>query len=165
MIREIENSFIDFPGNNCFACHPGNSHGLKLKFFADDEKGKVFTKIKPELHFNGFPGILHGGIQCAIVDETAYWAMFDKVKKIGLTANINLQYLSPVPMNTELEVSAQVREVHKRKVRVDTVITTEDSEVLTQADVLYFLPNKKVVFKVFGEERFKSQRFRSYIMD
>ncbi len=165
MIREIENSFIDFPGNNCFACHPGNSHGLKLKFFADDEKDKVFTKIKPELHFNGFPGILHGGIQCAVVDETAYWAMFDKVKKIGLTAKIDLKYLSPVPMNVELEVSAKVKEINNRRVMVDTVITGEGSEVLTQADVLYFLPNKKVLFKVFSEDSFKKDKFRSYIME
>lgn len=165
MVREIENSFVDFPGNNCFACHPNNSHGLRLKFFADDKKNMVFTKINPDLHFNGFPGILHGGIQCAVVDEVAYWAMFDKLKKIGLTANINLKYLSPVPMDVEIQASAQVREVNKRKVMVDTVITAEGSKVLTQADVLYYLPNKKVVYKVFGEESFKNERFRSYIMD
>ena len=164
MIREVENSFIDFPGNNCFACHPNNSHGLKLKFFANDDTGEVFTKIKPEKHFNGFPGILHGGIQCALVDEVAYWAMFDKIKKIGLTAKIDLQYLKPVPMNVELEVSAKVTTVKNRKVTVETYIQEENAGVCTKAEVLYFLPNKKAVFKVFGEESF-NEKFLSYIME
>ena len=164
MIREVENSFVDFPGNSCFACHPNNVNGLKLKFFANDEKGEVFTKIKPEKHFNGFPGILHGGIQCALIDEVAYWAMFDKIEKIGLTAKINLQYLNPVPMDTELEITAKVREIQKRRVAVNTVITGKNSEVFTKAEVLYFLPNKKVVFEVFGEEKFNN-KFLSYIME
>ena len=66
MIREIENVFVDFPDNNCFACHPHNHYGLQLKFFADDETGEVFTRVKPKGYFAGFPGILHGGIQCAL---------------------------------------------------------------------------------------------------
>ena len=164
MIREVENSFIDFPGNNCFACHPNNSHGLRLKFFANDDTGEVFTKIKPDTHFNGFPGILHGGIQCALLDEVAYWAMFDKIKKIGLTAKIDIEYLNPVPMDIELEVIAKVVGIQKRRVTVDTVLKAGNSEVSTKAEVLYFLPNRKVVFKVFGEESF-NEKFMSYIMD
>ena len=164
MIREVENSFLDFPGNNCFACHPNNSHGLKLKFFADDEKHEVFTKIQPEKHFNGFPGILHGGVQCALIDEVAYWAMFDSIKKIGLTAKIDLSYLKPVPMETELLVSGRVIKQEKRRVSVETSITGSNEEVLTKAEVLYFLPNRKALFKVFGEENF-NDKFLGFIMD
>lgn len=163
MIREVENSFLDFPGNNCFACHPDNSHGLRLKFFADDDTAEVFTRIKPEHHFNGFPGILHGGVQCALIDEVAYWAMFDRIKKIGLTAKIDLSYLKPVPMDTELVVSGKISNHEKRRVEVETVIKAEE-EILTKASVLYFLPNRKALFKVFGEENF-NDKFLSFIMD
>lgn len=164
MIREVENSFLDFPGNNCFACHPNNNHGLKLKFYADDDKQEVFTRIQPEHHFNGFPGILHGGVQCALIDEVAYWAMFDRIKKIGLTAKIDLIYLKPVPMDTELVVSGKVINQEKRSVAVETVIKDGQEDVLTKANVLYFLPNRKVLFKVFGEENF-NDKFLSYIME
>lgn len=163
MIREVENSFLDFPGNNCFACHPNNNHGLKLKFFADDDTTEVFTKIKPELHFNGFPGILHGGVQCALIDEVAYWAMFDSIKKIGLTAKIDLSYIKPVPMDTELVVSGKISNHEKRRVEVETVIKA-GKDILTKANVLYFLPNRKALFKVFGEENF-NEKFLSFIMD
>ena len=56
MIREIENIFLDFPGYGCFACDPRNKLGLRLKFFADEKNGDVFTKITPEKHFEGFFG-------------------------------------------------------------------------------------------------------------
>ena len=164
MTREVENAFIDFPGNNCFACHPSNTHGLRLKFFANDKTGEVFTRIKPESHFNGFPGILHGGIQCALIDEVAYWAMFDKIKKIGITMKIDIQYLNPVPMDTDLEITGKVKEIRKRRVTVDTVIKNGKSEILTKAEVQYFLPNRKVVFNMFGEDSF-NEKFRSYIME
>lgn len=94
MIREIENIFLDFPGYGCFACDPRNTHGLRLRFYADDEKGDVYTRTTPEKHLQGFPGILHGGIQCALVDEVAFWTMFDRYKKIALTAKIEMEFLS-----------------------------------------------------------------------
>jgi len=164
MIREVENSFLDFPGNNCFACHPNNNYGLRLKFYADDDKQEVFTRIKPEQHFNGFPGILHGGIQCALIDEVAYWTMFDSIKKIGLTAKIDLNFLKPVPMDTELSIIGKINTVQKRRATVETAIKDQQGEIYTKAEVLYFLPNKKALYKVFGEENFNN-KFLSYIMD
>ncbi len=164
MIREVENSFLDFPGNNCFACHPNNNHGLRLQFYADDDKQEVFTRIKPEQHFNGFPGILHGGIQCALIDEVAYWTMFDSIKKIGLTAKIDLNYLKPVPMDTELLITGKINTVQKRRATVETIIKDQQGAIYTIAKVLYFLPNKKALFKVFGEENFNN-KFLSYIME
>jgi len=143
MIREVENSFLDFPGNNCFACHPNNNHGLKLKFYADDDKQEVFTRIQPEHHFNGFPGILHGGVQCALIDEVAYWAMFDRIKKIGLTAKIDLNFLKPVPMDTELVVSGKVINREKRRVAVETVIKDGQEDILTRlTSCIFFLTGK-----------------------
>jgi len=164
MIREVENSFLDFPGNNCFACHPNNNYGLRLKFYADDDKQEVFARIKPEQHFNGFPGILHGGIQCALIDEVAYWTMFDSIKKIGLTAKIDLNFLKPVPMDTELSIIGKINTVQKRRATVETAIKDQQGEIYTKAEVLYFLPNKKALFKVFGEENFNN-KFLSYIME
>ena len=155
---------MDFPGNNCFACHPNNNHGLRLQFYADDDKQEVFTRIKPEQHFNGFPGILHGGIQCALIDEVAYWTMFDSIKKIGLTAKIDLNYLKPVPMDTELLITGKINTVQKRRATVETTIKDQQGAIYTIAKVLYFLPNKKALFKVFGEENFNN-KFLSYIME
>lgn len=162
MVREVENAFVDFPDNNCFACHPNNDLGLKLKFFADDDTGEVFTRIKPQKHFAGFPGILHGGIQCALVDEVAFWTMFDKLKKIGLTTKVEIYYNKKLDSSMELEVRGKVLKVRGRHVIVDTVIIDENGDECTKSTVTYYLPKKDVVFNVLGKERF-TEKFLNFI--
>ena len=162
MIREVENAFVDFPGNRCFACHPDNEHGLRLKFFADDEKGEVFTKITPEHKFAGFPNILHGGIQSALLDEVAFWTMFDKLKKIGLTTKIELQYNKAVKMDQPLEIRGKVVNQRGRYVFVDALLRYENGDDLTSGRVAYFLPKKVVLFDIFGEESF-TDKFLQFI--
>lgn len=164
MIREIENIFLDFPGYGCFACDPRNDKGLRLKFFADDEKGDVFTKIVPEKHLQGFPGILHGGIQCALVDEVAYWTMFDKHKKIALTAKIDMEFLRPVGTESELVVRGRIMEEEERRVSVLVKIIGEGNKVCTRSRVEYIIPKREVTYRVMGKERF-TDKFQKYLED
>lgn len=163
MIREIENIFLDFPGYGCFACDPRNTHGLRLRFYADDEKGDVYTRTTPEKHLQGFPGILHGGIQCALVDEVAFWTMFDKYKKIALTAKIDMEFLRPVGTASELEVRGRITGEDGRKVRVEVVIY-EQQKVCTRSRVDYIIPSKEVTMRVMGKERF-TEKFKKYLDD
>ncbi len=163
MIREIENIFLDFPGYGCFACDPRNTHGLRLRFYADDEKGDVYTRITPEKHLQGFPGILHGGIQCALVDEVAFWTMFDKYKKIALTAKIDMKFLKPVGTASELKVRGRITGEDGRKVRVEVVIY-EQQKVCTRSRVDYIIPSKEVTLRVMGKERF-TEKFKKYLDD
>lgn len=160
MDREVENVFRDMPGNNCFACHPGNSHGLRLKFFADDEEGEVYTRIKPEKHFAGFPGILHGGIQCALLDEVAFWAMFDRVGKLGLTTKVQLNYLRAVNSNVELEARGKISKIRDRFVVVDTTLFDNNGDECTKGQITYYLPKKEVLFSIMGKEKFSEDLIR-----
>jgi uncharacterized protein (TIGR00369 family) len=163
MIREIENIFLDFPGYGCFACDPHNTNGLRLRFFADDEKGDVFTRTTPEKHLQGFPGILHGGIQCALVDEVAFWTMFDRYKKIALTANIEMEFLRPVGTDSEIEVRGRIVHEEGRKVGVEVLIC-ERNKVCTKSRVDYIIPKKEVTLRVMGKERFTG-KFKQYLDD
>ena len=153
MITEIENVFSDFPDHNCFACGPENSHGLRLKFFQDHCTNEVFTVVNPEEHFAGWPGIVHGGIQCTLVDEVSFWAMFNETRKIGLTAKIEIVYSKKVSSGESLNVRAKVRKIKGRRVEVDSVIKDMNGRKLTSAVVTYVLPKKEVLRKALGNER------------
>ena len=122
MPREIENIFLDFPDYGCFACDTRNRLGLQLRFFADDERGEVFTVFNPKDHFSGFPGILHGGIQCALVDEVAFWAMFDRLKRIGLTTRVEMDFIKRAEMIGPLEIRGKIDEIKNRSVLVSVNI-------------------------------------------
>lgn len=162
MPREIENVFTDLPGNNCFACHPDNRFGLRLRFFADDDTGEVFTTLTPERHFNGFPGIVHGGIQCAVLDELAFWTMFDKVGKLGLTTRIDLRYLAPVGFDAPIEARGRVLEVDDDKARVSASIKGKDGGDLARAVVTYALPDMQTLNAILGEDTLKG-KFERYV--
>jgi len=164
MIREIENIFLDFPGYGCFACDPRNEQGLRLKFFADDGEGDVFTTITPEKHLQGFPGILHGGIQCALVDEVAYWTMFDKHKKIALTTKIDMEFLRPVGTGSELVVRGRIVGEEDRKVSVLVKIIGGGGKVCTRCTVEYIIPKREVTYRIMGKERF-TDKFQKYLED
>jgi acyl-coenzyme A thioesterase PaaI-like protein len=164
MIREIENVFTDFPDYGCFACDPSNKLGLRMKFYADDDKDEVFVKINLQSHFAGFPGILHGGIQCALMDEVAFWAMFDKLKKIGLTAKIEIDYQNKVETLKEIEIRGKIGEIKNRRVMVDVKILNDDKKVTASSQVTYLIPNRSTLYKLMGKERF-SKKFQQYIQD
>ncbi len=162
MVREIENVFVDFPGYGCFACDPRNNLGLRMKFYADDETEEVFTRIKPEEHFAGFPGILHGGVQCALVDEVAFWAMFDKLKKIGVTVRVEMDFLNAVKTPSLLEVRGRIDRIQGRKVFVNASIIDEKKVICTRAKVAYYIPKKEMLFRIMGKERF-TEKFLKYL--
>jgi uncharacterized protein (TIGR00369 family) len=164
MIREIENIFLDFPDYGCFACDPRNKLGLRLKFFADDEKGDVFTKYTPEVHLEGFPGILHGGIQCALIDEVAFWTMFDKFQKIALTSKLDMEFLRPVDGKSELTIRGKVTESNGRKVRVQVALLNNKNKVCTKSTVDYTITSREMTYKIIGKERF-TEKFQKYLED
>ena len=79
----------------------------------------------------GGPGIVHGGIVAAALDEAAgllaTWYRFPTV-----TARIFVRYRHPVPINTELLARAWVESARGRRIHVEAELL-EDDEVLAEA--------------------------------
>ena len=55
----------------CFACGRENDSGLKMTWYNNPESNQVEASVTIDEHFNGYPGIVHGGIVAAILDETS----------------------------------------------------------------------------------------------
>ena len=55
----------------CFMCGRENSYGLKMVWYNNLESNQVEAVITIPEQFNGYPGIAHGGIVAAILDETS----------------------------------------------------------------------------------------------
>ena len=58
----------------CFICGTENEGGLHAAFYELDNKKVVCVFTAKDIH-GGHPGILHGGVICSILDETAGRAM------------------------------------------------------------------------------------------
>jgi len=136
--REIENPFLKMEGYNCFGCGPSNHLGLRMKFFVDAENDEVFSLVTPNKEHCGFPGVLHGGIQATLLDEIAFWAIWEKIGKPALTARMEIELRKPVTMPAEVEVRGRVIETKKRIARVETWLSLE-GQVKARAKIVYYL--------------------------
>ncbi|MCB9113112.1 MAG: PaaI family thioesterase [Anaerolineales bacterium] len=97
---------------NCFICGVENPVGLHLHFY-ETEPGVIESEyIAPE-HFEGFPGVLHGGIVAAIIDEVsgrAYMGTDASNPRFMFTGKLEIKYRKNVPIGKTLKIIGKVIE-------------------------------------------------------
>jgi len=96
----------------------------------------------------GHPGIIHGGFLATMLDEGLARCCFAALpNKIGMTANLNINYLSPAPAGTFVVLRAKTTKVEGRKAWVEGHIETlvgegEKPVVLVEASALFIEPRQ-----------------------
>ena len=90
----------------CFVCGLENPLGLHMHFYetAPDEVTAEYTA--PE-DYQGYPGILHGGITAAILDEAtgrAFMGSDPKASNFMYTAELKVKYKKKVPVEQPLKI-------------------------------------------------------------
>ncbi len=90
---------------HCFICGLENPVGLKLKIYKT-EPGVIETSYTAPEHFQGYPGVLHGGIVAAILDEISGRAhMGDPSKpRFMFTGKMEVKYRRNVPIGKPLKI-------------------------------------------------------------
>lgn len=105
------------PQPACFACGADHPHGLKLQFRADGP-GSVWADWIPSKAWEGFRGIIHGGIVATVLDE----AMSKAVAAAGppaLTCHLEVRLRRHVVPDEALVVRGWVVEKRKRRIQVE----------------------------------------------
>src|SRR5260370_42006981 len=88
----------------CFACGARNPDGLRLVFRQEGEA--IVTEFTPNLRFQGFPGVVHGGILATLLDETLS-RMATAQGRWMMTARLEVRYRAAAPVGQTLRVSAR----------------------------------------------------------
>lgn len=120
----------------CFACGDRNPHGLHLRFARAGEAAVVATFVPREVD-QGFPGVLHGGILAALVDEAMAWSMWAADRALGVTAKMEMRYRRPVPPDGPLTVRGHVARARGRRFAVEASIEDASGETLVEASALF----------------------------
>jgi acyl-coenzyme A thioesterase PaaI-like protein len=82
------------PGyKKCFFCGPATG-GLALELHYQ-EKG-AFCGFVAQEKFQGFDGMLHGGIVTGILDEVMWWALVMEKQVICATSKIEVHFKKPI---------------------------------------------------------------------
>lgn len=117
---------------HCFACGEKNPHGLKMKFQVDREKQAIHTVFTVEPTYQGWDGVVHGGIISTLLDE----AMANLVYHLGynaIVASLEVRFKQPTPILQPLLIQGEIIEVHKKLVKAKASLKKEDGTLLATA--------------------------------
>jgi uncharacterized protein (TIGR00369 family) len=162
-MRKISNPFGPMAAKgeyNCFGCSPSNDIGLHLEFWEDGEV--LISRWDPQKGFEGWKGVLHGGIQATLMDEMAAWVVFIKLKTAGVTSGLQMRFQKPVfTSKGPVTVRGRLISVEKRLAKIECNLFDGENEVCAIADVTYFhFPEKiaRVKYKYPGIEAFLPEK-------
>lgn len=122
----------------CWGCSVGTDGlGFEWRF----EGGALHAEHVVGERFQGAPGMVHGGIVAALLDEACGQVARPLVSP-AVTSRLEVRYLAPVPVEEPLRISAQVVETGERRVSAEASILDGDGLVLAhaQADVVLVRP-------------------------
>ena len=140
----------------CFLCGRDNDNGLKMVWYNNHELNQVEASVIIPEHFNGYPGITHGGIVAAILDETAGRAvMLDgDFDNLFITLRLNVTYRKPTPTNKALKVIGWVEKKGKRSMNVAAKILLPDDTICAECQAVVIRPTGEISDKWENEKDF-----------
>ena len=137
---------------NCFVCGKQNPIGLKVTFYNDERC--VWTEFTPGSEHQGYPGIMHGGILYALLDETIGRAAFLRDMWV-VTARMEVRYRRPVPIGSRLRVEGTIVRARGRALEASGRALLADGTVAAEASGLFMeLPaaQRQVLAEVVFEQ-------------
>jgi uncharacterized protein (TIGR00369 family) len=131
----------DSPRRWCFGCGDANPEGLHIEFSVDGRR--VTGAFEARKAHQGFPGVAHGGIVAAAIDEAMGWAMY-AAGAWAMTARLEVRYRRPLPLGQPLEVSAEVVRDRGRWLEAEGSLRVADGTLLADAKAVFIrLPSEQ----------------------
>jgi uncharacterized protein (TIGR00369 family) len=137
----------------CFVCGLENAVGLRLRF-VDNGRDEVRVECSLPDTYQGYPGVVHGGVLAAILDEVAgRTSMIGDHNHFMVTASMKVDYRKPVPTGTPLTFIGRMIGRQGRRAEAHSEVRLPDGTLAAEASVLLAeLP--KSLFDVGQTERF-----------
>lgn len=128
---------------NCFVCGVENDYGLKLKFFQDKPGSVIVNHTVPE-KFQGYPGVVHGGIVASLLDEVLGRVFMNgDHNRFMYTAKMTIRYRKPVPTGKPLKIVGTALKDRGRMAESKAELFGPDGRLLAEAEgLLVNLPDE-----------------------
>ena len=129
---------------SCFGCGKDNPYGLKLAFNWDGKSGRA--EFVPRDVYQGWPGMVHGGIVACLLDEGMGYAASSEVG-LCVTAKMQIELKKPALVGKRLIISSSVKRKSRRLVYTTATISLEDGTLVAQGTGTHFIVNTNQVNK------------------
>ncbi len=122
----------------CFGCGQDNPIGLKLSFQWDGKTARA--NFTPTELYQGWSGLLHGGITTCILDEAMSWAvLFEGINCVTTKIQARLRRLTSI--NEPLVVTASIIRKTRKLVETSAVLSSKDGTVIAEGTATHFIVN------------------------
>src|SRR5947209_8426968 len=111
----------------CFVCGQHNPFGLHLVF--RQEEDSIVADFQPREEHQGFPGVIHGGIVAALLDETlGRTSLLGENPEWTMTGRLEIRYRRAVPYGPLLRIRASLTNQRRKILQASGVLTPADDE-------------------------------------
>ena len=122
--------------HHCFVCGVNNSFGLKITF-TNSGPGEISAEYTVPEQYQGYPGVVHGGIVAAMLDEMAGRShMGGDPPRFMYTARLEIHYRRNVPVGEPLHLVGKAGKSRRRTATATSAIYDAEGNLLAEADAL-----------------------------
>jgi acyl-coenzyme A thioesterase PaaI-like protein len=132
----------------CFGCGPKHPTGLHMEMSGAGLRVRGSFLVTE--HHQGAPGLAHGGVVAAAMDEGMGFLLY-QLQTMAVTAHLEIDFRQPVPMGARLEMEGEVERVEGRKIfarmtgHVNGELCVQASALFLMVGVEHFAPHAKKV--------------------
>ncbi len=121
----------------CFVCGVENPAGLHLRFYETNPGEVAADCILPEI-YQGYPGIIHGGVVAAMLDEAAGRSQMGTSDnpRFMFTAKLDIRYRKNVPVLERIKLVGKAGETRGRTAAASSAIYDQDGTLLAEANAI-----------------------------
>ncbi len=130
------------PQSRCIVCGPDHPHGLRIQFDIGPE-GDAGAEWVPTSEWEGFEGIIHGGLVSTVLDEAMAKAVAS-TQDDALTGEIRVRFRTQVEPGKRYQIRGWIAGRRKRLLNTEAALTTLAGEECAHAwAVFVVLPQKR----------------------
>jgi len=124
----------------CFVCGMENPIGLHLHMY-ETEPGVIESSYVAPEHFQGYPGVLHGGMVAALLDEISgrvYMGSDPHRPRFMFTGKLEVKYRKNVPIGRALKIVGRAGRLRSKMAESWAgIYDDETGELLAEANALH----------------------------
>jgi len=124
----------------CFGCGQNNPIGLKLSFRQDGKTARA--EFTPSQLYQGWPGVVHGGIIICMLDEAmSYAAHFEGIS--CLTAKMEIKLKRPTLIGEPLIITSSITRNTRRLIETEAKVCLKDGSLVAESTATQFVVETK----------------------
>jgi acyl-coenzyme A thioesterase PaaI-like protein len=140
---------------SCFVCGEANPQGLRARLYLAGDV--VEMDFVPRREFEGWSGVVHGGLVGTVLDEVMTWAAMLSARRAMFAAEITVRLRAPLPPGTACVARARAAAPRKSLVGVEAWLEDAAGTVYARGEGRYLPvpPERLTGFRhdfVWGED-------------